>query len=128
MLWLRIKMVGAERSMLCHDRSIGLRDERGFFARFGPRPGVTKPELWQHMDGRQVQSPVIEGDLYQDIIWSRFEVLNKDVPVPIVIQNASINQLVLVVLKSALVVLLNKLCIRVFVLWIFVQHPEIRMR
>jgi hypothetical protein len=120
MLRLRIKVVRSERSMLCHDGSVGLRNERGPFARFGPRPGVTKPELRQDVDGSHLRSPVTDGNLRQDVVRSRFEVLHEDIPVAVAIQNTRIDQLVLVILEAAFSVLLNQPCVRVFVLWILV--------
>src|SRR5215469_17086675 len=52
MLRLRIQLVHAERSMLSQDGPVSLRNQRRLFARFGPRPGVTKPELREYMDRR----------------------------------------------------------------------------
>ena len=80
------------------------------------------------MNGRQLRPPVIDGDLHQDVVWSGFEVLHEDIPVAVTLENAGIDQFVLVILEAAFCVLLNQQRVWIFTLRILVKHLEVRMR
>src|SRR5215467_8503158 len=109
-------MVCTERSMPHPNRPVCLGDEGGLFAPFVPRPSVTKPELRKQVDCGLVRRPVMNGDLYQDVVRSRLEVLHENVPVAVAIEDAGINQLILVVHEAASCVLLNQPRVWIFAL------------
>ena len=53
-----------------------------------PRPGVAKPQGGQHMDPGRLGAPVAESDLDQDVLGLDLGVLDEDVKVPILIEDA----------------------------------------
>ena len=93
-----------------------------------PRPGIAEPKLRQQVQRRLIWSPIVDGDLGEDVLRTRFEVLHEDIPVTVAIDNAGINQLVLFIPQAASRVLFRQASVREFTLRILVEHLEIRMR
>src|SRR6516162_1272488 len=58
-----------------------------------PRPGVAKPEGWQHMNLGWFGPPVADRDSDQDVLWICLGVLDEDVEVAVFIEDAGVKQL-----------------------------------
>lgn len=51
--------------------------------------------------------------------------LNKDVPIPIIIENAGVGKLVLVLLSRSFRILLDQLFVWEFLLWVFIEKLHV---
>ena len=61
-----------------------------FLSLAAPRPGVAKPQSGQHLDLGQLRAPVANSDLDQDVLRLDLGVLDEDVKVPILVEDAGI--------------------------------------
>ena len=66
----------------------------GFLFLVAPRPGVAKPQGGQYLDLRRLRAPVANGDLDQDVLRLDLGVLDEDIKVPILIEDAGVEQLI----------------------------------
>src|SRR5262249_8569745 len=55
-----------------------------------PRPGVAKPQGRQHMDFGRLGAPIADSDLDQDVLQLDLGVLDEDVEVPVLIEDAGV--------------------------------------
>ena len=74
-------------------------------------PGVAEPEGRQQVEGRLLRAPVMDGDLYQDILRGRLRVLHEDVEVAVAVEYPGIDELVLQVIPVALAVGLDEVVV-----------------
>ena len=72
--------------------------------RFAPRPGVPEPQGRQHVERRLVRTVVRDHDALEDIRRRRLRVRHVDRPVPVVVEDARVEQLELRVLEAPAVV------------------------
>src|SRR5215467_10979513 len=86
-----------------------------------PRPGVAKPQGGQHVDLGRLGTPVANGDLDQNVLRFDLGVLDEDVKVPILIEDAGVEQFILGGLFVACPVGLDDVLVRVRGLRIFVK-------
>jgi len=77
---------------------------------------------------RAVRATVVRLDLDQNVVTGSFGVLNKNVPVAILIEHPSVNQFEFVLRKATSAILFHEFVIWIGGLGILVQHPEVRMR
>ena len=111
---------GADRS--CNLAQVGLW-RSGF-----PRPGVAKPQRREQMEPGGFRPAVVDGNPDQDVVRAVFSVLEKDVEVPVVVEDAGVDQLVLELLPRPALVSFHQVPVREFPLRVFVEILHIRVR
>ena len=79
------------------------------------------------MNRRRVRAAIAHADLDQDVGWRLLGVFHEDVEVAILVEHASINQLVLRFGATAPPVRLDQITIGKFILRIFVEHLHVRV-
>src|SRR6202050_1875828 len=67
----------------------------------GPRPGVSKPQMRKNMQHGVIRAPIERLDAYADVLGIRLGILNEDIEIAVVIENARIEQLELRTLSGA---------------------------
>ena len=92
-----------------------------------PRPGVAKPKGRQHMDLRRLWAPVADSDLDQDVLRLDLGVLDEDVKVPVLIEDACVEQFILGGLFVACPVGFDDGPVRVLGLRILVEILHVRV-
>src|SRR5581483_3896196 len=60
-----------------------------------PRPGIAKPEAWQHMDLGRFRPPITDRDPDQDVLRTSLGVLDEDIEVSVLIKDAGVEELIL---------------------------------
>jgi hypothetical protein len=90
-----------------------------------PGPGVAKPQRGQHVQLRGLRPAVARTDLDQDVIGTGLRVFDEHIEIPIVIEHARVEQLVLEVVAPALPVRFYQIAVRISALWIFVQISHV---
>src|SRR5262245_13470380 len=93
-----------------------------------PGPGVAKPQVRQDMDRGRCRTTVTHFDAYADIFRARFSILDKDVKIPLGIEDARIEQLILPLIIASLLTLLNELLVGIGCLGIFIEIFHVGMR
>src|SRR5215831_5547950 len=95
-----------------------------------PGPGVAKPQVRQDMDRGRVRTTVTHFDAYADVFRARLGILDKDVKIPLGIEDARIEQLILPLIIAPLPTLLNELLVGIGRLGIFIEilHVGVRWR
>jgi hypothetical protein len=78
-----------------------------------PRPCVAEPHGGQQVDARRFRAAVLDRDLDEDVLRTRLRVLDEDVEVAALGEDARVEQLVLGILDRAPAVLLDQLPLRV---------------
>src|SRR5207245_11057805 len=78
------------------------------FAGATPRPRVAKPERRQKMERRSVRSAIRGGDPDQEIVRRGLCVLDEDVEVPVLVEDAGVGELELSFEPSAAAVFLHQ--------------------
>src|SRR6516165_11048034 len=74
----------------------GIEDfETWFLFLATPRPGIAKPEGWQHMDLGRLRPPVADRDPDQDVLRASLGVFDEDVKVAVLVEDAGVEQFVL---------------------------------
>jgi hypothetical protein len=68
--------------------------ERGLRSRVAPGPRVAEPECREEMQGGAIGTAVVCGHHHQDVVRRRLGVLDDDVEVPVIVEDASVQQLV----------------------------------
>ncbi len=104
--------------------------ERGLPIVQTPRPGVAKPDRRQQMQPCRLRASIVRGDPDEQVIGFRLGVFHEHIEVPVVVENAGIEQLVLEVLARAPLVGLDEVSIGILALGVFVQilHVGVRRR
>ena len=77
------------------------------------------------MNRRRVRAAIAHADLDQNVGGRLFGVFHEDIEVAILVENASINQLVLRFGATASPIRLDQITIRKFTLWIFIEHLHV---
>ncbi len=77
------------------DPVVGPAQIRPLVFGIAPGPGVAEPQCRQHLQGGLVRARVLDGDLHQQIPWGRLGVVDGDHPVPAVVKDPGVHQLVL---------------------------------
>src|SRR5207253_10479332 len=93
-----------------------------------PAPGIAKPEGRQHVDRGSLGPAVRHLDADAEIFYVRLGVLDEDVEVPVLVEDAGVDQLVLAPGAPAPAVLLDELQVRELRLRVLVQVLHVRMR
>src|SRR5262249_40901369 len=101
-------------SAAANDR-LGARD-------WPPRPRVAEPQVRQDVQGRRVGTAVERLDLDDEVLRVDFRILDEDVEVAIIVENARIEQLELETLTGTTRVLLHQPRIGKVPLWILVEE------
>ncbi len=122
---LGVEPEDAQLRVLGADRSRGRRQRRPRLARAPPRPGVAEPELRQQVERRRLGAAVVDGDPEEDVLRRRLGVLDEDVEVAVVVEDAGVEQLELRVQLAAAAVLLDQPGVGKLRLRVLVEHPEV---
>src|SRR5438876_982703 len=96
------------------------------FAGATPRPGVPEPERRQDVERRRLGTAVGDRQPDEDVVGRRLGVLDGDVEVPAVLEDAGVDQLELSVLLSAAPALLDEPGVGILALRVLVEGPQIR--
>jgi hypothetical protein len=89
-----------------------------------PRPGVAEPDLRQQVEGGGVRAAVVGRDLQEQVVRPGLGVLDKDVEVATIVEDAGVEQFVLRPAPAATVVLLDQVRVRELPLRILVEHLQ----
>ena len=84
--------VGAELLVLRQHQSGAPILQRRFRNAGSPAPDVSEPDLRQDMNGRRVRPAVVDGDPHEHIVGIGLGIFDVDVEVPVVIEDAGIDQ------------------------------------
>ncbi len=117
----------AELRLARHQRAIGQRDRRPL--RLGvPRPAVAEPQVGQHVERRGVGAGVAHRDPHADVRRAGLGVVDRDVPVAVLVEQARVEQLVLALVPAAGAVDLEQLLVGELTLRVHVApaHPRVR--
>ena len=93
-----------------------------------PRPLVTKPKLGQHVQRGRLATAIDGGDAHQNVLDVAFGVLDRDVEVLVVGEDARIDQFVLARVAAAARIFLAQVAIREGALRIPVEALEVCVR
>ena len=92
------------------------------------RPVVPEPQRRQEMQFGRVRSPVDRRDLHQDVFRTGLGVLHEDVEVPVVVEDAGVEQLVLDLVPGTPAVRLHQVGVGKRRLRILVEILHVRVR
>jgi len=67
-------------------------------------------------------------DFHQQVVRTRLGIFDKDVVIPIVVEEAGIEQLEFRLILAAAAVFFDELTVRKLALWVLVQHLQVRVR
>src|SRR5262249_32319033 len=121
---IEMEGVDAERLVGEHDMVVDAL-ERGLGAVSGPAPGVAEPQLGQDMDFGVLGSAIVQRESQQDVLGVGLGILDLDVEVAIVVEDAGINQLELGLAPVAPGVLLDQLVVGKRPMRILVEHAGV---
>src|ERR1700691_6588923 len=82
----------------------------------------------KNMQHRVFRAPIESFDAYADVLGIRLGILNEDIEIAVVIENARIEQFELRTLSGAAAVFFHQMGIRELSLWVFVKHPHVAVR
>src|SRR6202050_5779820 len=82
----------------------------------------------KNIEHRVFRAPIESLDAYADVLWIRLGILNEDIEIPVVIENARIEQFELRTLSGAAAVFFHQMGIRELSLRVFVKHPHVAVR
>ena len=102
-----------------HGRSVRLGDP--------PRPVVAEPQRRQEVQLGRVRSPVGRRDLHEDVVGAALGVLHEDVEVPVVVEDARVEELVLHVVAVAPAVRLHQVGVGIGRLRVLVEVLHVRV-
>ena len=108
-------------------RSLDLLEVR-FLARSGNprRPVVAEPQGGQQVQLGRFRSPVDGGDLHQDVFRTAFGVLDEDVEIAVVVEDAGVEELILHLVPIASPVRLHQVGVREGRLGVLVEDTSCR--
>ena len=92
-----------------------------------PGPGVPEPEGGEHMEGRRRRTPVCHADLDQQVLGIGLGVLHKHVEVPVLVEHARIEKLVLQLLPCPAPVCRHQVIVGEGGLGVLVEVFHVRM-
>ena len=90
-----------------------------------PRPRVAEPEVGEEAERRRLRAPVPHGDPYRDVLDVGLGVLDEDVEVPVVVEDAGIQELELRAAPFPPPVLLDELPVGVLALGVLVERLHV---
>ena len=91
-------------------------------------PRVAEPQRRQQVQRRRLRAAVVRGDAHQDVVVGGLRVLDLDVEVAVLVEDARVEQLVLVVLLAASAVGGDEVLVRERALRVLVQTLQVRVR
>ena len=71
--------------------------------------------------------PIAYADLYQQICWGGFRILDEDIEIPVFIEYSGVEQFVFGIQTSAMPVGVYQIHIGIFILWILIEVLHIRV-
>ena len=86
--------------VLCRDLTVRRR-QGGLRGARRPRPGVAEPQCGQQVQRRLLRTGVAGPDPHQQVVRAGLGVVDADLPVPVVVEDAGVDELVLRVVTSA---------------------------
>ena len=95
--------------------------------RRAPAPGVSKPEVGKNVERSFVRPPIVGAQADHDVLRVLLGVFDLDVEVPVVVEDAGVEKLVLGAFAVAGLVFANQLLIRESALGILVQPLHVRV-
>ena len=119
-----VPVVATQQFVVGHDLPAAIPPQ-GRAGAFAEGPDIAEPELRQHVNRRGVGPPIVYRDLQQDVVRCRFRVLHHDIEIPIVVEDAGVQQLVLRLIRSPMAVLLHQLGVGVGTLRVLVQQLQV---
>ncbi len=119
----------AEVVVLRHQRAVLVHDDRLAVVQ-APGPGVAEPQRRQHVERGFVRAGVADPHADADVVGAGLGIVDGDVPVAVVVQDAGVQQLELGVVPAAGPVLAQQPLVRELPLWVEVgpAHPRVRRR
>ena len=102
--------------------------ERGPVGVAAPGPGVAEPDGGQNVKSRGFRAAVLHRDLHENVFGRRLGILDEDVEIPIVVEHAGVEQLVLQLAATPRLVALDDLVIGKRALRILVEILHVRVR
>ena len=130
---LAVEHVLAQLAVRRRDRSRPRRaldlPQRGLVRRLGDpgRPVVPEPERGQEVQRRGLRSTVRRRDLHEEVVGPALGVLHEDVEVPVAVERAGVEELVLHLLPGAAPVHLHEIAVGEGALRVLVQVLHVRM-
>ena len=92
-----------------------------------PRPGVPKPQRRQQVQTRLLRAPVVHRHLHQHVLRRRFGVLDENVEIAVVVEDAGIEKLVFELATAARPVGGRQVGVWVGRLWVLVEELHVRV-
>src|SRR5271156_950841 len=114
-----------------HDRAIERRAFANYWFRSrprGPRPSVSKPQMRKNMQDRILGAAIESLDAYTDVLGVGFGILDEDIEIPVVVENAGIEQLEFRPLSRSPAVFFHQMGVRKLSLRVFVKHTHVTVR
>ena len=93
-----------------------------------PRPGVPEPDGRQQVQRRLLRAAVVHRDLHQQVLGGRLRVLDEDVEVAVLVEDARVEKLVLRLLAAPLPVRPHDVAVGVGGLGVLVEVLHVRVR
>jgi hypothetical protein len=109
------------------DRSLGLAEDR-LRLLLSPRPGVPEPERGEDVEPGGLGPAIVDGDADQDVVRTFLGVLEEHVEVPVVVEDARVEQFVLELLPRPPPIRLHEIPVRELPLRILVEVLHVRVR
>ena len=122
-----VERIVAQVRMRGEDRPLHLAHVWLRLPLFG-RPGVAKPERGEQMEPRRFGASVVDGDPDQDVLRAILGVLQHNVEIPVIVEDACIKQFVLELLPGPAPVRFDQVLIRKLPLRVFVEVLHVRVR
>ena len=112
-----------------HARPLAARagGERRLRGPGGPRPGVPEPERGQEVHGGRLRPAVPDADPDEDVLRRRLRVFDEHVEVPVVVEDAGVDQLEFGLVARAVGVRGHELVVRIRPLRVLVEVLHVRV-
>src|ERR1700694_5146248 len=89
-----------------------------------PCPRVAEPERRDDVQLGSVRTGIADRDPYKDVLRVGLRVVGRDLPVPVAVEDASVEELVLRIAATSVGVLVDELCVGILALGIHVAPPH----
>ena len=90
-----------------------------------PGPGVAEPELRQQVEDGLLGAAVVDRHLHEQIFWPGLGVLDEDIEVAVVVEDAGVQQFVLGLVLAPAATFLDELAVGELALRVLVEHLEV---
>src|SRR6185312_8822905 len=97
------------------------------FTGSSPGPRITKPDGRKNVKGPRLRSTVIDTDADQNVVRRGFRILNRDVEVAALVEDAGVEKFVLAIVLRAPAVFLNELFVGEGLLRVLVESLHVRV-